>query len=179
MDLEMEFNPFYLFPIYVQKCQLTSPQASFKVGVNKDEESNQWELKFDSSLSLDDIHLETSNFFVNWLIDTFHDGLVGYITGMLPSASKYMQSLVSTFNEKVAYNDQNAFLYDVLQFSSQYEKSYLYPMNLSLTQAPAFNKEQNLVSLSLNGLFYDIEAQTSHVAPSRQNSIIPPRYNKA
>ena len=48
----------------------------------------------------------------------------------------------------------------------------LYPLNMSMTEAPLMNGAENLVDLHFDGLFFDSPAATTHVTA---NQVFPAR----
>lgn len=71
--------------------------------------------------------------------------------------------------------NETEFLYDVVQyFKHNNNFSYQYPMNLTASSPPKLESVHNLISLFIDGLFYDTTKMTTHISPDKINKVIPP-----
>lgn len=117
-------------------------------------------------LDVKDVQFKMDSGFLNWIMGMMHSKIVNTIKENLVEAQQEIAKMVATLDDELKSGDPMIFMWNVLGNQTQY------PLNMTMTQAPQFNHETNLVEFHFDGLFYDTPEKTTHVAP---NTVFPPR----
>ena len=133
-----------------------------------DLDDEKWQIVEASMLDLEDITITTTSSWLNYLINLMHGELVKIIKSNLPKGEAAIDKLFTDFNEMLAYHNDTTFMYHVA------DSTYI---NLTTTKAPTLLSDSGLLTLNLDGLFYDMEARSSHVPQT--NSVQTPRLHQS
>jgi hypothetical protein len=86
--------------------------------------------------------------FLNWIMGMMHSKIVKTVKDNLVEAQQEIAKLVKELDDELKSGDPKAFMWDVLSNNQ-------YPLNMTMTQAPKFDHETNLVEFHFDGLFFD------------------------
>ena len=113
---------------------------------------------------MEDVSITTTSNVLNSLLMPLHGAIVKMIHASLPMIKKKMEEVVFKFNQNLT----NHVKYMTKIFDP------LYPMDLTMTQAPVVNGQSGLVQLNFEGVFYDSQERTTHTG---RNTLYPTRVS--
>lgn len=107
-------------------------------------------------ISLTDITINTTNPVVNFLIYELHVVIKDLVVSYLPLISKELTVLVKELNLNLL--NTTSFLVDVIDNH--------FPLNLTTTQIPSANNVSDVITINLDGTFYDNVTKTNWIEPN-------------
>jgi hypothetical protein len=118
-----------------------------------------------SEFLLEDLNLVMESSFLNFWLNTFHSLAVKAAQKAITVATDYFDSFVQGLDLKLKNANSTTFMVSV------FDKNF--PLNLTMTEAPKFDKADDLINFSFDGTFFDKKMQVNHVS---ENTVLPYRH---
>lgn len=97
-----------------------------------------------------------------------HGKILSAVKDALPDAKAAIQSKIEAFNLELKNKDDTTFLVNIFDAN--------FPLNITTTRAPILDGANNLLTINLDGTFFDIPEGTTHV---ENNKVFPERVQGA
>lgn len=140
-------------------CNLINLGAKIDLGIETKDHVN-WQLNAVPDFSLGDFNITTDSSVANWLLDIFNNYVTDVARMELPLFNKGVNKRADKLNKKLNHKKSNSFQAKLFGNDDL-------EMNLTTTVAPKFNNLTSTIDLHFDGLFYDHEANSTHVTPNK------------
>lgn len=164
MQVNGSINALWLINLEAATCNITNLTVQLDLAIEAADEIH-WTLVSNPIITIQDVVFKTTSSWFNHCLNMMHSMIVKTINSDLAQFEKNIVAAINVFAQKM--NNQNSTAYMLNLFNNS---DYL--LNMSTTAVPTLDNTTQLLTFNLEGLFYDMIQQTTHVTP---NVVYPPR----
>jgi hypothetical protein len=168
LDLNITINgaiyALWIIPIHTASLNVTNVTLQIDLESNNTDDLN-FQIQDALFLDVKDVQFNIKASWMQWLVNIFHSKIMSAVKEALPVAKATIQTGIDGFNANLRNRNYSAFMFDIL--------GPQFPLNLTFTHAPVLDAATNVITLNLDGTFFDRQFKTNHVAS--RNTVYPQR----
>jgi hypothetical protein len=168
MQVNGTINALWLINLDAATCNITNLTVQLDLAVVPADEIH-WTLVSNPIITIQDVVFKTTSSWFNHCLNMMHSMIVKTINSDLAQFEKNIVAAITVFAQKMNSVNSTSFMANVFNNTD-------YLLNMSTTATPVLDNNTQLLSLHLEGLFYDMINQTSHVT---SNVVYPPRLGQS